>query len=134
MRRLSEHKKEKIELDIHTNASRVDSKIENNKTTMLTLEDKLFLRNLADKESRDSLSFTEEVLAFEGTTDSLKNKLYAIWNKSIEFICKSETKYKKKILESLIHIDISYIESNDPRNEKLALSIPKSVIKNQKTL
>lgn len=96
MRRLSDQKKEKVELDIYTNASRVDSKIKNDKTTMLTLEDKIFLRNYADKIKKESLAFAEESLAFEGTADSLKNKLYAIWNKSIDFICKSETEYNKK--------------------------------------
>ena len=113
MRRLSEPKKEIALVDVDTNASRDDFEIK--EELKKTIEFKKELRILSD-------SLKKEKLPFEDTAISLKIKLNSIWDKSIEFIQLLENKYKTNLLESLIQIDISYINAKDPRSKEFSLA------------
>lgn len=116
MRKFSHERKQKALINTKTNASRVDFEIIDEPKTMLTIEDKLELRNIANK-------IQEESLAFQGTADCLKNKLHAIWNTAIGFILKIEAEYTHKLLESLIKIDAFYAGEKNPRIRDFALSL-----------
>lgn len=122
MRKFSRERNQKALINTKTNASRVDFEIKDEPKTMLTIEDKLELRNIANK-------IQEESLAFQGTADCLKNKLHAIWKTAIEFIVKIEAEYTHKLLESLIQIDAFYAGEKNPRIREFALSLEESEIK-----
>lgn len=122
MRKFSRERNQKALINTKTNASRVDFEIKDEPKTMLTIEDKLELRNIANK-------IQEESLAFQGTADCLKNKLHAIWKTAIEFIVKIEAEYTHKLLESLIKIDAFYAGEKNPRIREFALSLEESEIK-----
>ncbi|MDH1334555.1 hypothetical protein N5D77_14315 [Comamonas thiooxydans] len=122
MRKFSRERNQKALINTKTNASRVDFEIKDEPKTMLTIEDKLELRNIANK-------IQEESLAFQGTADCLKNKLHAIWKTAIEFIVKIEREYTHKLLESLIQIDAFYAGEKNPRIREFALSLEESEIK-----
>lgn len=122
MRKFSRERNQKALINTKTNASRVDFEIKDEPKTMLTIEDKLELRNIANK-------IQEESLAFQGTADCLKNKLHAIWKTAIEFIVKIEAEYTHKLLESLIKIDAFYDGEKNPRIREFALSLEESEIK-----
>ena len=116
-----------LELDIRTKASTINSKIKKDQKPMHDPEFKIFLRNYADE-------IHDQNIAFESHAFNLKQKLYAIWKKSIDYISKTEDKYKNTLLRNLTLINNYYLENNDPRNEKLALSTSRSIIDKSKDI
>ena len=117
----------KFDLDIRTQASTVDSKIKNDQKPLYDPEFLISLRNYADE-------LRLENTAFESQEFNLKKKLSAIWIKSIDYISKTEHKYKNTLLRNLTLINNSYLENNDTRNEKLTLSTSRSIIDKSKDI